>query len=227
MAGLVSLKNKPVSAVARVSSLHWFSISFWSFTVAAQFQLRPVISDFWWGWLLHVGCTFIPIFFLHFATLYSSEGASSKSPILFIGYLVTVAYNLLNLFTRNFTGPAVQWPEYAYPKPMIFYPIYFMTFVAMIAYGSFLLWRSKRGLARAQAATLNFYLIAHLLGYFGGLDNFLIMADIRWFPLYPYGLYLSAFYAGTAAWLIVKRSFLSVGVSPGQARTSSFQPALP
>ncbi|HXV28380.1 MAG TPA: hypothetical protein VD913_05370, partial [bacterium] len=40
----------------------------------------------------------------------------------------------------------------------------------------------------------NLVLISHCLAYLGALDNFLIMADIRIFPLYPFGLYLAVPY---------------------------------
>jgi hypothetical protein len=42
---------------------------------------------------------------------------------------------------------------------------------------------------------LKLLLTTHILAYLGGMDNFLIMVDIRLPPLYPYGLYLIPPYA--------------------------------
>jgi hypothetical protein len=209
LTALISLGKGPRSSIARLFACHWIAVSVWSLSVAAQFRIRPLLSDFWWGWILHVGATFIPVFFLHFAVAYASGLVRAKIPLIPVGYFVTVAYNVLNLFPGLFTGPVVEWPEYGYPKPGTLYPVFFLTFVVMIVSATMILVNCRRQLSPERASVLNRFLSAHVLGYLGGIDNFAIMVDVRLFPLYPYGLYLAVFYAVVSSWLVKKRNLLS------------------
>lgn len=203
---LVSWMGKP-SRLRRIFGLHWFSISFWSFFVGWQAYLIPTLSGFWWGWFLHLGCIFIPTFFLHFALEYA--GASSQSrKILYVAYSVSVAYLLLNTFTGMFTSSTSYRDAYAYPTPALVYPLYFVTFVSSVIYGTIVMINSGAWLNRAQKKTLWIYLAGHVLGYSGGLDNFLIMADVRIFPLYPFGLYLVTVYAVTSLYALSRENLL-------------------
>lgn|SRR3989338_3056241 len=178
---------------ARLFGIYWLSISFWSFTVGFQQLLLKVLPDYLWGWFLHFGCIFIPIIFLHFAVRYTQ---SNLNKLLFFGYIITVSYVLLNTFTKLFTYTIAYRDLYAYPKPAFLYPVYFLTFVSMIVIGSLLLLLFMKNRDRIKNKTaFVIFLIAHSMAYLGAMDNFLIMADIKIFPLYPFGLYLAVSYA--------------------------------
>lgn len=203
----LALWRCPTSRLQRVFSVYWFSIAFWAFFVGWQSILIQKLSGFWWGWFLHLGCVFIPTLFLHFAFEYAAE-AKGKRVVLGFAYGVSIAYLLLNISTTLFTVETAHRDAYAYPRPALLYPAYFITFVASIIYGTLLLFHAKRKMDDSEKAVLQTYLVGHVLGYTGGMDNFLIMADIRIFPLYPYGAYLIALYAATALYVLQKRGFL-------------------
>ncbi len=206
-AAVVGLLRRPRTRLNQIFAAHWFSIAFWTFFVGWQVDLIQKLGAFWWGWILHLGCVMIPTFFLHFAFQYSGETGRGKR-ILTAAYGVSIAYLALNLATGFFTSGTAFRDAYAYPRPSLLYPMYFVTFVASIIYGTLLMIRagSKTGTGTRQA--LFIYLVGHALGYGGGLDNFLIMADIRIFPLYPFGVYLVALYGAVAFYVVQRRRFL-------------------
>lgn len=193
---LLSILHRPRSRIHRLFAAYWFSISFWSFTVGWQSILIKKISAFWWGWFLHIGCIFIPTLLLHFAFEYTRESAGKKI-MLRLMYIASFFYLALNTFTTLFTSGTVYRDMYAYPRPSTFYPLYFVTFVVSVCYGTFLFIRA-RSRRTTRSRNIRNYLFAQVLGYMGGMDNFAIMADIRISPLYPYGLYLGVLYAITA-----------------------------
>ena len=65
------------------------------------------------------------------------------------------------------------------------------------------------------------FILLHSLAYMGGMDNFLIMADIRLHPLYPYGLYAVVPYALIGAYIVPKVEGLKPIIVQIQKRKSS------
>ncbi len=206
-AAVAGLLRSPRTKLNRTFAAHWFSIAFWAFFVGWQADLIQILGAFWWGWILHLGCVLIPTFFLHFAFEYSGETGRNRR-ILAAAYVVSVVYLALNLTTGLFTSGTAFRDAYAYPQPALLYPMYFATFVASIIYGTLLMIRAGYKAGGGTWQALLIYLVGHTLGYGGGMDNFLIMADIRIFPLYPYGVYLVAFYGAVAFYAVQRRRFL-------------------
>lgn len=189
-----------------IFSLYWFSIAFWSSTVAFQFQLRGKISDFIWGWSLHLGCIFIPVLFFHVAVRLSRQQGYQRW--LMLAYPVAIVFNLLNAFTPIFTFGVSQRVAYAYPTPALVYPLYLLFFVILIIWGTLLLLTSKEP-SLAKKGSFAAFLVTHILAYTGGMDNFLIMWDITLFPLYPYGLYLVTPCAIVSFYLLSKQELFA------------------
>jgi len=181
--------------IKRIMCLYWFSIGFWAFFVGTQSVTISFLSSFWWGWLLILGCTFIPVFFFHLSLVITKQENTTAKRMLIGSYWVTVAFNIFNLLTAFFTGEIVYRDMYAYPKPAFLFIFYFLLFDLLILWGTLLLLRYLRRLTTEKQKCLKLFLITHVLAYCGGMDNFLIMVDVRIPPLYPYGLYVIPFYA--------------------------------
>lgn len=187
------------SGIARLFGFYWLTIAFWSSTVGFQKQLLKIIPDTIWGWLLHLGCVYVPVIFFHFAVRFS------KRPIFWavkLNYLIATTFILLNTFTPFFTHYTAYRDYYAYPIPALFYPLYFIFFAVSVCWGTLLFtkkWETSPPLARKK---LLVFLTVHILAYLGAIDNFLIMWDVRIFPLYPFGLYLVSPYAIIGGWAL-------------------------
>lgn len=66
---------------------------------------------------------------------------------------------------------------------------------------------SSRGPLRNQ---LRYLFIGSLVGYAGGVDNFLLVYDIALFPFYPYGTYAVGLYVFSTAYAIIAHKLLDV-----------------
>ena len=153
-----------------------------------QLQLLKWMPGIIWGWFLHLGCIYVPVVFFHFAFYFSDK----RQGFIFvkIAYLIATIFILLNTFTTSFTQETIYRDFFAYPKPALLYPLYIL-FFQIVGFGSTLLLIQKgRGLPSNAWGIFYLFLIVYLLAYLGSMDNFLIMYDIRIFPLYPYGLYM-------------------------------------
>jgi len=156
------------------------------------------------------------VFFLHFSVEYTGTGKQNRK-ILIAFYGMTLSYIVLNTLTGIFTSGTSFRDAYAYPTPAFLYPVYFATFVASVIYGAVLMLRSGKSMERNRKNALWIYLVAHILGYSGGMNYFLIMFDMRFFPLHPYGGYFIALYAAVSLVLLQQGIFLEPTAEKAQA----------
>ena len=186
---------RPSRRTNRLFALYWLSIAFWAFFVGTQARTIPILSGFWWGWLLHLGCTFIPVLLFHSVVVFTNQKGSTLRNALKASYAITIFFNLLNLWSGLFTSQTIYRDAYAYPKPALFYPFYFILFVVLVVWSTVLLIQHLSSLSSFERNLLKLVLVTHVLAYMGGMDNFLIMVDVRLPILYPYGLYAIPLYA--------------------------------
>lgn len=187
----------------RIFGMFWLAVSFWSFTVAAQHQLLEWFPERVWGWLLHLGCILVPIIFFHFASIYSGRARNLSMTVL-AGYGIAFVLLLVDAFTDWLTFGTEYRDFYAYPKPAGLYGIYILFFQAAGVWSTWLLFRLRGAIVNSSRTLLNWFLVLHILAYLGAMDNYLIMYDIRIFPLYPFGLYLVVPYAVVGSILFSK-----------------------
>ena len=207
-AAIVIFLLNPSRRINRIFSLYWFSIAFWSFFVATQSYTIRILTSFWWGWFLHLGCIFIPVLFFHFAVVVAKQDSASLGRIISFSYVVAFVFNLLNLFTKTFTSGTAVRDAYSYPIPSVIYPVYFVFFIILVLWGSAFMIKFLLRLPKGNRKVLKVFLFTHALAYFGGMDNFLIMIDVRLPVLYPYGLYPIILYAATSIYVSCRRQLL-------------------
>lgn len=192
--------------VNRFLALYWCSIASWSFFVGLQAWFLVSIPATLWGWLLHLGALCVPATFFHFTLVLTQRVAKSRAALVIV-YGLTALFLLLNSFTRIFTNGIAYREGYAYPIPALLYPVFFVTFVSFVSWGTVLMLTHLRSIHSERRAPFIIFLIFHLLACLGGMDNFAIMWDIKIFPLYPFGLYAVVLYACTAIYAAKKNVF--------------------
>ena len=186
LAGVIFIWRGQLSI--RLFGSFWLAVSFWSYFVAMQSRLLRWMPDVLWGWFLHVGCIFVPVIFFHFAYVWSKTGQGNFWSVRAV-YAGGIVFVLLNTFTKVFTHGTVLRDSYAYPVPGILYPLYIVFFQIIGVWSTALILRMRNQLSSRGRRTLYLFLAVYVLAYVGSMDNFLIMYDLRIFPLYPYGLY--------------------------------------
>lgn len=199
---------------AKYFGVFWLSICFWTFFVGNQFGLLRKIPGFAWGLFLHIGCIFVPIFFLHF-TLHLTGFRSRYSKWLKLAYLCGIVFILLIIFMDTFTGEIIYRDHYSYPRPQFLYPLYIILFQAIGLSTFILLLRWAKKLPQKTKMVFYLFLSTHVLAYVGSMDNYLIMYDVRIFPIYPYGLYLILPYVVFGSYAIYKLQAWREGNSSG------------
>lgn len=189
----------------KLTAAYWLNIAFWASTVGWQEQILKSVPANIWGQFLHLGCVVIPAVFLNWASVFSGHYSKQKKFVMAC-YGVTAAYLTLNAFTSLFTHGTSFRDMYAYPTPSTVYPAYFLSFIFMIVTGTYFILFPKVKFKAESQKWVYVFLAVHGLAYTGAIDNFFIMADIRIFPLYPYGLYPILTYASIGSFALTRIS---------------------
>jgi hypothetical protein len=117
-----------------------------------------------------------------------------------------MTFLILIAVSRLFTSEIIYRNFYAYPKPSIFYPIYIVFFQVFGFWGALLIFKWASQYSKGIRNRIYFFLFLQILAHVGAMDNYLIMYDIQWFPLYPYGLYLILPYLFFGSYLMKRLS---------------------
>lgn len=205
--GAITIWKRPRTKQSIIFALYSFSISLWSWCVSIS-PCVPSFSpsvEFLWSRVLHLSCILIPVLFFHFAVICSKT--SNARWQLFLAYGLAVFFNLSNIFSATlFTGESVFRIEYAYPRPLApLYPCYVIFFFILVFLGIFYLLNCTcRMPIGSKVSKFWLFILLSFFGYIGAMDNFFIMADLRIFPFYPFGLYPTVLYAIVTSYLVLR-----------------------
>src|SRR3989338_4262498 len=92
---------KQRNALIQWFGLFWLAVAFWTYFVATQAELLRWIPGRLWGWVLHIGCIAVPVFFFHF-TLHLSNRRKQYALALKAVYGLALIFILLNTFADFF-----------------------------------------------------------------------------------------------------------------------------
>jgi two-component system NtrC family sensor kinase len=211
--GFFVLLRNSRSSLYRVFSLYSFSIALWSAFLAGHVFTNSKPLAIFTGQYLHVGAALIPVTFVHFVTEFFGDGKRWIANLaLSILYFLAVVFLFLCL---NGTLVSDVAPRYGIRYLMIANSgyVYFVVYFGLcVAWGLFRLFRGyvhAQGLRKNQ---LKYLLFGSLLGYAGGIDNFLYLYDITIFPLFPYGSYAIPIYVSSTTYAIVQYRLLDINV---------------
>jgi signal transduction histidine kinase len=213
--GLFILGRDVKSRVYRSFAFYSFSITAWGGCVALHGFTTVESTSLLAARLLHIGAALIPVTLIHFVFVFidgSIYGIRKK--ILQILYFVALFFILLS-FTPVFVNKVS--PRYNVPFLMhpggVWYHVFVFYFVMLISYGlykMFIEYISSSGVRHNQ---MKYLFWSSLLGYMGGVDNFLIIYDVCIFPLYPYGTYAVPVYVIVTSYAIVRYRLMDITVA--------------
>jgi two-component system NtrC family sensor kinase len=193
--------------------LYSLSIALWSLFVTFQVVTNVKSIAYLSATLLNVAATFIPVFFLHFLKEFFNDPPDSWSKRI-LPWVNGVALVLSFLGISGFlVGDVV--PRHGLTFLMVPNPSYvclIVFFIACVACGLIRLvigFRNATGIRRNQ---IKYLLFGSIIGYTGGLNNFLIIYDIDIFPLNPFGNYAIALYVMATAYAIAQYRLLDINV---------------
>jgi len=188
--------------------LYSFSVALWSFCVT---RFAPTFQDtsLVWGRLLHLGAIFIPTLFIHFVLEFLGQ---KKRKIIIPVYLIAATFLAFNFFTRQLISGTTNKIAYSYPTPGIIYPFYFAFFVASVVFCLIRLFQELLTASGNRKNQIKYLFWASLVGYTGGLKNFLVVFNLEPFPIYPYGTYVIPIYVLAVAYAIITYRLMGIEV---------------
>jgi two-component system NtrC family sensor kinase len=166
------------------------------------------------GQYLHVGASLIPVLFVHFVLEFFGE-TQRKLPKIILPFLYA-AGGLLIFLCINGTLVSDVAPKFGIRYLMVANDGYIFLvafFVSCAAWGLARIWRGYILAEGVRKNQLNYLLFGSLIGYTGGVHNFLYLYDITIFPLFPYGTYAIPVYVTSTAYAIAQYRLLDISVA--------------
>jgi signal transduction histidine kinase len=190
----------------------WFltglSVSSWSFGLGMQPRSATVAEALFWQtvFIYGFGAIWIPIFYLHFATLL----VQAKNPLFLIaGYIMTILFEWMSA-TGHFVGMAPnRYFRFYAANPSIAYGCFFIFFLLLVARAELLMWKAMHGASETERSQILEVFIGTSLGFLGGITTFLLVFGI---PVYPFGVYWVWLYVLIVAHAIVKHQLMDIRI---------------
>lgn len=155
-----------------------------------------------------MGAIFIPTFYLHniLANLDKLEG---KGKILFICYLMSIVFSIINLtplFVKD-VSPKLNFPYW--PIPGVLLHFHLLMFALILFYIYYLLLKSLFTVTGLYKNQMLYLLVATILGFTGGMINYLLWYNI---PVKPYANIFVSLYIVIIAYAIAKYRLMDISL---------------
>lgn len=208
------VSKQPVrSALKKRFIIYALTISWWSTFLFLHSFVKSQSHSFFFCQLLHAGATFIPVMFLHFLYEFFEIRDSTRQFILKGFYAISFLYLLIHVFLPELMYPKLV-PKIGFPyylTPGSFYTSWMIWFFLVTAFAHLILFKEYLGAIGIRRKQLKYFFVANLLGYLGGVGDFLPVYNIFHFP-FPYGNYGVILFSIVTAYTIVKYKFFDIEV---------------
>src|SRR3989338_5079932 len=177
--GIFVFSKNPKATPNRLWALFSLSVFVWA---TAQ-SIHIVIDDFSLAYFLirfyyTFGVLWMPTLSLHFLLAYLNR--KERWP-LWLAYGFSLTY-LTQVFNPQFLAP--PQPKFSltfYPEPGPLHYPFFAVWSAIIIYAVWVLWKELREAPGIRRNQLRYMLFATLIGFVGGMSNYLPVYDIEFF----------------------------------------------
>lgn len=154
----------------------------------------------------------IPVLFVHFVHVYLGEANERFHKLWIIcSYLVAAGFGVLAPYGIYVSDMV---PKYGVRHILVpgggIYFFYMAFFVMNVLVGLLRLFLAYPKAAESKKTQLMILILGSVIGYLGGINNFLIIYDINIHPLHPYGTYLVAVYIFSMVYSIFRHNFMDM-----------------
>jgi signal transduction histidine kinase len=164
--------------------------------------------------LSHIGVIFISVFFFHTAITLCDIEAKRKKIIIF-AYLQGLFFSVLNATPLFISKIRVVLDSIYYNQSTgLFYPIFFIIWVALVIWGHvelFLHYKKASGVKRNQ---ILYFFLGTLVGFSGGTTNFFPMFNI---DIFPFGNMTIPLYCIIVTYAILKYRLMDIRIAVTRA----------
>ncbi|MCM8775030.1 MAG: ATP-binding protein [Candidatus Omnitrophica bacterium] len=163
-------------------------VGLWSVFLVLNIYAPTQSQALLWCRLLHVWAIILPAVYVHFVFLFLDKLPSRRRLINFL-YGIAAVFVVIDFTPWFITVSYRPQVHFFVTQPLVLYPYHVLIFVLSVFYVYFelalCLWKAT-GIRRKQ---VQYFLVATLIGYSGGVTNYLINYNLFIFPLYPFGNY--------------------------------------
>jgi len=196
------IQNITYFALSLSIALYSFGYFIWQFANNGAFAL-------FWFRILVVGIILINVTYLHF--VFSFLGIlERKRKFLIACYIVNLVFVVLNFSSLLYTGLVPRYGLGFWPIPTTFFHIYLSFWFFQLFYGFGFLVKGYRKAAGFKREQIRYFLVAAIVGFFGGATNWPMWYDIH-FP--PYMNILISVSLGIVAYAIVTYRLMDINVA--------------
>ncbi|HCR71113.1 MAG TPA: hypothetical protein DIW23_06690, partial [Anaerolineae bacterium] len=186
------------------------AICLWSFFLLLHSVTDSYSLAYLFCRVLHVFAMFIPVFFIHFLYELLNVSNGSKKYVLSINYALAAVFALCSIFYPQILYPALKARPFSpnYLTPSALYTVWMVVFFLQVIVGHIVLAKQMIVAKGVRKTQLKFFFFANMIGYCGGIGDFLPVYDQYYFP-FPYGNYGVILFSIVTAYTILKYNFLS------------------
>lgn len=197
-----------------VFALYTLAISVWSgFGAFALMSHSAAQALMLWRVSL-LGVVFIAVLFVHFVlSLLNAEERSSRRPVMLLAYVAGVVLSSSIIFGLV---PSRVEAKYYLPNYTVTTPLYwtlFITWTLTTGYGLFELFRLRHNSTAERHNQLNYFCLATLIAYVGGIGNFLPSFNVFIPYFMPFGNYLIPIYVVASVYAILSQKLMDIRIA--------------
>jgi signal transduction histidine kinase len=194
------------SKLHRVWGLYNFAVAIWGIGgFFAGATTSSELSLFWWK-VAFVGVITIPIFLFHGTLLFCGI---NKHILLRFFYLLALLFLLLIPLNKYFKGINLIFSEFYYPIPGVAYCPFLFYWFTIVFISQVLLFQHYRESAGVKKMQIRYLFFGLLVGFSGGITNFLPSFSRN---IYPFGNFGITLYGIIIAYAIFRFRLLAISV---------------
>ncbi len=171
-----------------------------------------------WVRILSIGSLFIPVFYLHWTSLFLSLEKRLRH-VIHIAYIAAFAilpFTFSELFIRDIE-PKLFFPFW--PNPGFLYNFYLaVVYVGLVIFSLFVLLKEYRVSPPARKGQIFYVVLGAILGFGGGATNFFLWYNV---PVPPYGNFLVAVFPFLLGYAALKHGLFNIKVITAELVTFS------
>jgi len=208
----IHTQNSP-KKLRRIFICLTLSISFWILSLILNILANKEETALFWVKILHFFIMLIPTFFLHFILAYLKIESQRKKP-LYLAYTLGFLLAIFNLITPFFISvrynPSLNF-FCAHAQKLYFLNVLFT--VLCLLYAFYILFYSYKICEdKIEKVRRKFLFYSTLIGWLGGISNYLINYGIVIYPLFPLGNLTIGVYIFILAYAILRYQLLDIKI---------------
>lgn len=202
--------SRPFNTLKFIWGLFSLAVGLWGVGLYKSYTATDYSLALFWLRFLNISAITIPIFFLHFAFLFT-RSFRRKIQELIVYYFIVFVFVFLTIYFPHEFIPSLS-PKAGfqyYPNPGFLYYVFPVIFAFYSVYGVLLLINFMKSAAPILAAQTKYILLGTIIGFLGGSTTFFYVFNI---PVYPFGVGFVLFYVFMITYSIIRYRFMEIKV---------------